>query len=212
MTLLATPDQLANRLQIPPDQLDPDQAAQALTDASGMVRAIARQQFDFVSQETVLLDGGTRVLTLPQRPVVVDDANPLTVVEASYFGSVEVAMVEGRDFERLGDQLTRGYPWWSSQRLMGWPYRYPLGAWAPKVRVTYSHGYQVIPDDVVAVVLDVAQTIMTNPAGLRAEQIDDYNVTYAAETLGAGMVRDIAQKLGVTGRSSRSRAFSVRLG
>jgi hypothetical protein len=208
MTALATASQLASKLQM---DLDTSTAQLALDSGSGFVRAIARQQFNFVSQETVVLRGNERVLTLPQRPLVVDAGpNLLTVIELGEFGGVTVVMVEDRDYSRVGNELTRGYPWWwnTGQRLMGYPRYRPLGVWAPRVQVTYSHGYTTIPDDVVGVVLDAAAVLYDNPTGLRSFTIDDYTETKATEVLGAALVQAIATKLGVAGR--RRRAFSIR--
>lgn len=207
MDLLATVAQLTHRLRQP---LDNDEATQALTDASGLVRAIARQTITFVENDTVILVGGDRTLTLPQRPAVVDDTHPLTVIERGVFGGVDLTLVEHRDFERVGNVLTRGYPWYwnNSSRLMGWPYNRPLGVWGPRVEVTYSHGYQTVPDDIVAIVLDVAQVLWSNPDGLRAKTVGGYSETYAVETLGQDLVTSIRTKLHVTGR--RRGAFSVR--
>lgn len=207
MTALATTAQLASRLHAtltsPDDQ-------NAVDHGSGLVRAIGRQQYDFVSQETIVLPGGERKLVLPERPLVVDGSNPLTVVELGEFGGIDIAMVEDRDFSRLGNELTRGYPWWwnNTQRLMGWPHYRPLGVWAPRVQVTYSHGYATVPDDLVSIVLDVAAVLYDNPTALRSISIDDYTETKASEVLGAAMVDSIRIKLGVAGR--RRRAFSIR--
>lgn len=212
MFALVTPAQLASRLQSTEENpLDNSSAQDAVDKASGLVRAIARQQFDFVSQETVILVGNERVLRLPQRPLVVDTGpNLLTIVELGEFGGVAVPMVEDRDYSRVGNELTRGYPWWwnNSQRLMGYPRARPLGVWAPRVQVTYSHGYTTIPDDVQSFVLDAAAVLYDNPTGLRSVTIDDYTETKAAEVLGAAMVDSIRLKLGITGR--RRRAFSIR--
>ncbi|MCO6011418.1 hypothetical protein NE236_41360 [Actinoallomurus purpureus] len=207
MEPLATVEQLTARLRQP---LDTTEATQALTDASGLVRAIARQTISFVAGDTVILVGGDRTLTLPQRPAVVDDAHPLTVVERGVFGGEDIPMVEHRDFERVGNVLTRGYPWYwtNNTRLMGWPYNRPLGVWGPRVQVTYSHGYQTIPDDVIAIVLDVAQVLWSNPDGLRSKTVGGYSETYATETLGRDLVERIRTRLSVTGR--RRGVFSVR--
>jgi hypothetical protein len=208
MASLATPSQLASRLQ---QDVDTATAQLALDGASGLVRAIARQQFDFVSQETVVLRGGERVLTLPQRPLVVDSGpNLLTVVELGEFGGINMTMVENRDFSRIGNELTRGYPWWwnQTQRLMGYPRALPLGVWTPRVQVTYSHGYTTIPDDVLSCVLDAGSVLYDNPTALRSVSIDDYSETKAQEVLGAAMVDQIRMKLGIAGR--RRRAFSIR--
>lgn len=209
MAALVTPTQLASRLQ---QDVDTSSAQDACDKASGLVRAIAGQQFDFVSQETVVLHGGDRTLTLPQRPIVFDAGpNLLTVVEMGEFGGTDVALVQDRDYSRIGNELTRGYPWWwnNTQRLMGYPRTRPLGVWAPRVRVTYSHGYTTIPDDVQSIVLDVASVLFDNPTGLRSVSIDDYSETKASEVLGTAMIQSIRDKLAITGR--RRRAFSVRL-
>jgi hypothetical protein len=209
MTALATPSQLASRLQM---DVDTSSAQDAVDQATGFVRSIGRQWYAFVSQETVVLRGDERVLTLPERPLVVDAGpNLLTVVEVGEFGGTDIAMVEDRDYSRVGNELTRGYPWWwatTSQRLMGYPRARPLGVWAPRVRVTYSHGYATVPADVVSIVLDVAAVLYDNPTAKRAFQIDDYSETKASELLGAAMVQMVADKLGVAGR--RRRAFSIR--
>ncbi|MCW2904922.1 MAG: hypothetical protein JWO67_7187 [Streptosporangiaceae bacterium] len=206
MDPLASVAQLTNRLQRP---LNADEATQALTDASGLVRAIAHQTFSFVADETVELAGGDRVLRLPERPLVLDDTHPLTVVELGDFGAITVPMIQHRDYEVSGGELSRSYPWyWNRNRLMGWPYNRVLGVWTPRVQVTYSHGYQVIPDDVVSIVLDVAQVLMSNPDGVRSRTIGGYSETFASEHLGRDMVDNIRIKLSGTAR--KRGAFSVR--
>lgn len=208
MTALATPAQLASRLQM---DVDTATAQLALDGASGLVRALAGQQFDFVSQETVVFRGGERVLTLRQRPLVIDAGpNLLTVTELGEFGGIDIPMIENRDYSRVGNELTRGYPWWwnNSQRTMGYPRTRPLGVWAPRVQVTYSHGYTTMPDDVVSVALDAASVLYDNPANLAGVKIDDYSETKATQLLGSAMVDSIRLKLGMTGR--RKQAFSIR--
>lgn len=207
MTALVTAEQLASRLQ---SDLDASSANDVINAASGLVRAIARQRFDFVSQETVVLRGNERVLTLPQRPLVVDGSNPLTVIELGEFGGISITLLENRDYSRVGNELTRGYPWWwnNTQRLMGYPRTRPLGVFAPRVQVTYSHGYTTIPYEIQSIVLDAASVLYDNPTGLRSYQVDDYSETKASEVLGAAMVDSIRVKLGIAGY--RRRAFSIR--
>src|SRR5258708_7834027 len=173
MAALVTAVQLASPLQM---VLASPSDTDAVTMASRIVRRIARQQFSLVSHETIILRGNERVLTLPERPAIVDGGNPLTVTEVGEFGGIDVPMIEDRDYSRIGNELTRGYPWWwnNSQRLMGYPRTRPLGVWAPRVRVTYSHGYATIPDDVMSVVLDASRVLYDNPTGLRSFGIDAY--------------------------------------
>ena len=186
-TPLATQADLEAALQRP---LDATQAAVALRRASARVRKYCRQELTLVENDTVTLPGNGRVLWLPQRPLVLDDAHPLTVVELFGITNVEYTALEGRDFTRVGSQLTRGEAWWAPTRLMGWPWMRPQGVWAQRVRVTYSHGYSDVPDDVVDVVLDLAAMAMTNPQGLRSESIDDYSRTFASETIGGATLSD----------------------
>jgi hypothetical protein len=186
--------------------LDPTQAAEALRRASARVRNYCRQTFTFVSQETVIIPGGSRILRLPQRPLVVDDANPLTVYELWGINGEPYQALEGRDFTRIGSELTRGLPWWQPGRLMGWPRQRMNGAWAPRVQVTYSHGSNDTPDDVMDVVVDLAAMNLTNPQGLRTESIDDYSRTFASETIGnAQLTPDHKQQL----RVYRGQTFST---
>lgn len=207
LPLLATVAELEHAMQKPPGSLDVGQAELALRRASGRVRSYTRQDVTIVEHDTVLLDGGDRVLVLPQRPVIVDDDHPLTVVELPDWGGVEVPAVEGRDFTRLGAELTRGYPWYNTSRLAGWPWRQQLGVWAPRVRVTYSHGYTEVPDDIIDVVLDLATANLTNPEMLRSVSIDDFARTYASEAIGgARLTRAHKDDL----RPYRRAAFSVR--
>lgn len=206
MAPLASAAQLASRLQM---DLDTATATDVVNHASGLVRAIARQTFDFVSQETVILTGGVKKLILPQRPAVVDSgANPLTVIELGDFGGVNFTCLDGRDYVRLGEELTRGQPWYYTVRTLGWPYTRVRGVWAPRVQVTYSHGYQTIPDQIVSLTLDIAAVLYDNPTGLRSVSIDDYSETKATEVLGTAMVQSIKDKLGITG--DRRQSFSIR--
>lgn len=180
----------------------------ALRRASARVRRYTRQDITLVENETITLPGGERVLRLPQYPLVVDDSHPLTVVEVADFSGVEWTAIENRDYSRIGNELTRGYPWQAPNRLMGWPWNRALGIWGPKVRVTYSHGYEEIPDDIVDVVLDLATMNLANPENLRQVSIDDFQRTFAAETIGSAK---LTQQHKDDLRPYRRAAFSVVL-
>lgn len=203
-TPLATQADLEDALQ---RSLDPSQAAFAIRRASARVRKYCRQEITLVENDTVTLPAGGRILRLPQRPVVVDDTHPLTVVELFGVSNQEYTALEGRDFTRIGTELTRGEQWWAPSRLMGWPFMRPMGIWADRVRVTYSHGYAEVPDDIVDVVCDLAAMNLTNPQGLRSESIDDYSRTFAAETIGGAQLTDQHKE---DLRPYRAGVFSVR--
>jgi hypothetical protein len=89
---------------------------------------------------------------------------------------------------------------------MGWPWNRAQGIWAPKVRVTYSHGWTEVPEDIVDVVLDLATMNLANPENLRQVSIDDYQRTFASETIGsAALTKGHKDAL----RPFRRPAFSV---
>lgn len=181
---LATADELEAYAQ--QGTLDAAAADLALRLASAAVRRHTRQTLTFVGGDTVELEGGERVLKLPQRPVVVDASNPLTVVEIPDGSGVEVPAVEGTAFIRYGSELRRGEPLYGQTRLMGWPWGRPAGIWADRVRVTYSHGWTEIPDEIVGVCLDLAAATLSNPNRLRSEAVGGESVTYTVETFGTG--------------------------
>ncbi|SEN86783.1 hypothetical protein [Nonomuraea pusilla] len=202
---LATVADLQAHLQ---RELPAAQADLAIRRASARVRSYTQQTISFVANDVVEVDGGDRTLRVPQRPLVVDDAHPLTVVELGDFGGLDLTLTEGVDYTRLGGELTRGYPTYWTNRLMGWPHNRVRGVFAPRVRLTYSHGYQTVPDDIMDVVLALATTNVSNVLGLRSESIDDYSVTYATETVGdARLNKDQKEEL----RGYRKGAFSVTL-
>ncbi|MFG3585132.1 hypothetical protein [Streptomyces sp. NPDC047990] len=190
---LATAADLEAYLQRGP--LNADAADVALRIASAAIRRFTRQTITFVENETVLLEGGERVLKLPQRPVTVNDLHPLTVMELPDGSGVEVPAVEGRDFVRQGSELQRGQPYYAATRTMGYPWGRPLGIWAGQVRVTYSHGYQEIPDDIVGVCLDLAAATLSNPNRLRSEGVGGESVTYTVETFGTGSLTSDHRRL-----------------
>ncbi|MFC5802802.1 hypothetical protein [Streptomyces formicae] len=203
---LATVADLEAAMQVAEGSLPSTQAELALRRASARVRKFTRQDITFVASETIELPGGERVLRLPQYPLVVDGGHPLAVVEVAHFSGIEWTAIENRDYSRLGNELTRGYPWQAPTRLMGWPWNRPHGVWAPKVRVTYSHGYSEVPDDIVDVVLDLATMNLSNPENLRQVSIDDYSRTFASETIGGARLSP-AHKEDL--RPYRRSAFSV---
>jgi len=176
--------------------LDAVAAELALRISSAAIRRYTRQTITFVENETVVLEGGERVLKLPQRPVVVDASHPLTVVEILASG-VEAPAVEGRDFIRYGSELRRGYPWYEPTRTMGWPWNRPLGIWADQVRAVYSHGFQLqdVPDDIIGVCLDLASATLANPNRLRSEQVGGISIVHTVETFGTGSLTSDHRKI-----------------
>lgn len=181
----------------------------ALRIASAAIRKHTKQTITFVENETVLLQGGERMLKLPQRPLFRDDAHPLTVAEIPDGTGIEVPAIEGVAFLVNGSELRRGCPLYPQSRTMGWPRHRPLGIWADRVKVTYSHGYQEVPDDIVGICLDLAAATLSNPKRLRSESAGATAVTYTVETFGTGSLTSDHK---ATLRHYRRPAHSVVLG
>lgn len=210
---------LRNRLQDP--NLDAGVAQQAIDDAVGLIRDLSGQTLDFVAQETTELDGGRRELVLPQRPVVVDDANPLYVAELDVHGHPWPS-TEGQFWFRRDDKLIRQWPtqWnpmmqvpWVREQTRLWAPMRPPGVWSARVQVRYSHGYQAewqLPPGLGSIVLAVAAQYVVNPQMLRMEKVGGVELTYGSESMRShdDLVDGLKKQLKAI-RLRRGGAFSV---
>ncbi|MFD7609715.1 hypothetical protein [Streptomyces sp. NPDC059828] len=143
----------------------------ALASASAIIRGWTRQDITRVSDDMVMLRVlNESELVLPQRPVV-------------SVSQVRVNSLVLQDWVLSGERLLRTGGW---RRLPGTT-TYPDPG---LVEVTYTHGWEEVPDDVRAVCLDLASMTVTNPTGLREVAIDDYRRVFASETLGSGTLSD----------------------
>jgi hypothetical protein len=148
----------------------------ALASASAVIRKWTRQTITRVDDDVARL----RVidcdeLVLPQRPVVA-------------VSEVKVNALVLNDWVLSGDRLLRTGGW----RYLPGTSSYPDPG---IVQVTYTHGFDEIPDEVRGVCLDLASATLSNPAMLRQEAIDDYTRTFAAESLGLGGLSDTHKQI-----------------
>lgn len=179
---LATVEQL--RLFIQNPDLDEDVATQALATATSYLQMIAGQQFEFVSQETVLLVGGRRMLPLPQGPLIMNGDEPLAVSEVSVPGVPGAELAEGVGYVRVGSQLLRMSGGGGLAPLRA---RYPV--WAPWVEVTYSHGYLTAPGWLTDIVLGAAAVLAAPPAvegQVESRTVGGMSETYAVSSTDSG--------------------------
>lgn len=187
--LLAPVSDLRAFLKIEEDDPDFDNAAAELNlrIASGEVRAATSQLFDLVEDDVVILDGtGTGTLLLPELPVV--DVSEVLEAQGT---SAEVALA-GPDEDLIDYE-------WSEDGIVRRLRRAPLLEFGPSAptllfstryrwyKVTYSHGYAFVPDEVAGVVIRVAARAYNNPEGLRQETIGRYSYTIAGENAGIGL-------------------------
>ena len=172
MVALATPAQLGAFMQQPLADTDAT-ALLLLSIASDMVRDFLQQQLDVVAGDVVVLDpinGATVVL--PEMPVTA-----VTLLE-TFDNTVTPGVWTTADpttytfSKRIG--IVAALP----GKGVRWPY-------LPETwRVTYNHGYAVMPTTIVGKVLGVAARAYASPAGVDMEKIGGYQVKYSMETGG----------------------------
>lgn len=148
-----------------------EQQAQALLDqASSIVRAYVRQDITRATTTDTftmrradpLLHRCGGVVTLPQRPVVdITEVKVDDVVTADWWQ-------DGSDI------LVRGWTW----------DRPPAAHRAPQVTVTYTHGWDPVPGEIQAIVMQAANRVIVNPSGIRSETVGGESVTYLIPAVG----------------------------
>lgn len=160
---IVTGQELADHLGITYDGED-DQLAQAVTMATGVVKAVTHQDFESQTYtDTVLpVSVGDKTVRLPQRPVTA--VSSVTLPDA---GALTVD--EGYEWDGLSHTV----------RI--------LASWEETATVTYTAGYETVPDAVKAVILSIAGRLYNNALSVQSERIDDYAVTYGAGSPGLGV-------------------------
>lgn len=137
---------------------DDARALQILADASAAIRNEARQTINLVEGDVQKLRGSwSQDLWLPERPVA--DVTTITLSNTLDLDSEPLAAT-GYDWDRLG-LLRRTSGHW--------------GGSGATVTVTYDHGYDPIPDDLVALCIQIASRLYTNPDGTAQETIGSYS-------------------------------------
>lgn len=148
--------------------------AQALLDqASSVVRAYVRQDITKATTTDTftmrrldpLPDGCAGVVTLPQRPIESVSGVKIGGAETMY--------------------------WWLEQnelrlRPLSW-YRPPAAHEAPQVTITYTHGWDPVPGDIQAIVMQAANRVMVNPGQIRSETVGGESVTYLIPATGEAL-------------------------
>ena len=165
---LASIDDLNNFSQL---AIDPSDTAAAflLKVASGMVRRYLQQDVTATAGDLEYCDpiaGGVLLSQLPVTAVTqvetTTDGVTWTVADpASYVVSRRLGIVSARGWT--------GTPWPSDPE-----------SW----RVTYSHGYDNVPDEIKGVVCSVAARFYSTPSGIDMERTGQRQVKYSLEAAG----------------------------
>lgn len=149
--LLAEPDDLAAWLKL--DASDPSLLA-ALKAASRRFAGAVRHPVRLVPDDDITLYGdGTARLLLPAAPVV-----SVTQVLLD-----DEAITDWRVRKDIGVLRRSCWPDWS------------------EVAVTYTHGYDPIPEDIQEVVIDQARTIWRVQPGVQTIQAGGESITYGVQ-------------------------------
>lgn len=161
--------------------------AALLTDASAVVRNFTRQQFTTAQTTDKIRPIGYR-LRLPQKPVVSVDSLALLLFNSAtpypfpgwwWDGSDEVWLVTGDQLINLAEEAV-GFLEWQS----------------PVCLVTYTHGYDMSPDDVVGVVCSMVIRTLTAPGlgGVVSEGVGEYNYRLSDAAAQGSMALTVAEQ------------------
>lgn len=175
-----------------------------LADASALVRAYTGQGFAVTENDEVVLPAIGGQITLPGRPVL-----EVTRIEA-IGGSAALPdfvvadwLFDGIDKVRVGDGaciINLPEAWWDED---GYPGTF---------RVTYSHGYAVVPPDVLSVVCGMVTRVFANPSNLRSETVGSYSVTYSIPATGEALGINLSRYERQTLDRYRRKANTIKIG
>lgn len=163
--------------------------AALIADASATVRRYAKQ--DFTMRQTII---GVRPvgnkIKLPQRPVI--SVQSITVrlpgsvtdslIPGWYWdgpGSDEIWLTDGGSIINLAEELTFALEWQT-----------------PICQVTYTHGYDTSPDDVIGVICSMVTRIITAPGlgGVISESVGEYSYRLSDAAAQGPMALTAAEK------------------
>lgn len=164
---LATSDDVVERLGRALTTKEAAKVEALILDASSAVIAYSGQTFA-LHETTALLPVRNRAVRLPQRPVTA------VATAIDQFGNhLPFIWIAGDSIITLASST-----WINSFELNILPWTR-----LTKVSVTYTHGYYVIPDDVIGVVCQIVGRALGTPstdAGMTSETISNYSYTIGA--------------------------------
>lgn len=174
---LATTDDLSARLGRELTDTELIQAEALLAGASARVRTYTGQDFTAVEDDVVQVKARNGIARLPQRPVTAVTA----VVDLSANAVAHTWLNDDR--VQVG---TSALNWFEVE-----PWRNAV----PELRVTYDHGYEEIPGDVVDVVCSmVARSLARGPdsGAIQSESIAgySYSIGSSAAAGSVGLLND----------------------
>lgn len=162
MTAFATPTDFASRLGVNLTDAEISDVETLLDLATGLIQGETGQTISRVTDDELTIRSvyGNRIV-LPERPVV--------AVNGVQLGSSAVT-----DWYLDGSDIVRGriYAANGPDNVSGW--------WGPTylVTITYTHGFDPIPDSIKAICLEMVVRAWVNPGVVLAETHGSEQVTY----------------------------------
>lgn len=196
MAQFATAADLADRLGLTFSGEEQARADALLTSASGLVQAEARQRIELVEDDALIVRGTVDDrIPLPERPVV-------SVASVVLDGTpIDGWFLEGNELVRGAVDVFDGLP------LLG---SAGFGYESQTLVITYTHGFDSIPDAIKAVTLEAAVRAWVNPGSVMRERHGSEGVDYALQGVPSGLLLT-DQERRVVRRLCGSRALSVTI-
>lgn len=162
-----------------------------LLKASNLIRAATGQHISLVEGDVYTTRGyaGSR-LTLPERPIL--DITEVLVGDTT---------IDASGYYFQGDELIR---WGAS----GWP-QLGFGSSTDVLAVTYTHGYEEIPGDVVAVCLEMVVRVWANPGAVVSETVGNVQTTFSVQPVNGLLLTEA--ELSTVNRAIGQEMGSVKL-
>lgn len=156
-----------------------------LGDASAVVRRYTRRTFTF-EQTTEKLRPTGYTLKLPNRPVVsVDEVSIIVWNQVQPIPGWVFDGIDEVDLAGVGNVLN------ASELVFEW-----LHWKTPVAQITYTHGYEDIPDEITAIVAGMVSRAMTAPSvgGVDRESVGDYSYSLSASSQAGPLALTQAEK------------------
>jgi hypothetical protein len=186
---LASATDLQDFLQQP---VDANSAALVLDMATGVVQAYTRQHLEYVQDDNVTLIPSEGRIVLPERPVI--NVTSVAGLPSGGWTLVRDTLLPGPVYSYMWelDDIITGNVTWTPMSM-------------PTIAVTYSHGFQQIPNDLRGLCLSVAARLYVNPASIEMESTGQAQTRYSQK---GGMdltdvEKQLANKYRLTSRTVR---------
>jgi hypothetical protein len=168
---LADPSALEARLGRTLTTAEEARAEALLEDASGLVIGYTGQRFTAVVDDVMVIRSDNGIIVLPNGPVT----SVTSVTALGFNGAPDIAVV-GWTWDRLNTIVLAD--WASTVINLPEVFVDHMNEMTPTYAVVWSHGYAIVPADVVSVVCGMTLRTLTSPTmrgGVTSETVGPYS-------------------------------------